>query len=609
MRQMIAGQAHSTRGVVGLVMVTAALGALASAAQALSSDAPPSMEISYQGTATISFPGTDEDPKTREEVMGVHCSASDECVVSGWTLDSRDSIPLVREGPGVFSARLDGPGLQNCDDALYEQRIDPLTVSITLDEQSMTLRATFEGSSAQDEFTQCERFPRDITFVGAYVSGGLTGIHEEALVSVTPSATTSVPGSAIPDASATEPVLERELPVSQRQVEARAAVERGDRSVVPASVQTPGEAFGGGLVVALQNLVLASLLVLLMVFPAQLFNSTYDENHARVEAAVGRLVRRRRPGLAGEPPDPPLPEDAPAGETQVGRADRGSPYDPVAHVTGGSVWSRQIAVFGAVAAAGAVLGGLLDPRFGANTTSLALVLGVFLSVVVGAAVGGIATRGFRRTRKRPADWFLRAVPSGLVIAALCVLLSRLVHFQPGYLYGLVGGVTFAVALERREEGQAEALVFLAGALLAVVAWFGSSALGHLADATDPGLATLTADAFLAALFIGGIEGMLLSLVPLRFLPGHRVAQWSWPAWCTLAVLISFLFVHVLLRPDSGYLGRSPTTSVVVTVALFVAFGLASVMFWAYFKWRTAPGDSGKPGGQEGQLAGAAVSPH
>ena len=113
---------------------------------------------------------------------------------------------------------------------------------------------------------------------------------------------------------------------------------------------------------------------------------------------------------------------------------------------------------------------------------------------------------------------------------------------------------------------------------------------------------LVADAFLAAIFIGGIEGALFSLVPLRFLPGHHIVQWSRIAWAVLAFATAFLFVDVLLRPRAGYLGRSSTASAVVTYGLFALFGAASIAFWAWFRANPdAPAVNvaalGEPGGR------------
>jgi hypothetical protein len=82
--------------------------------------------------------------------------------------------------------------------------------------------------------------------------------------------------------------------------------------------------------------------------------------------------------------------------------------------------------------------------------------------------------------------------------------------------------------------------------------------------------------------------MLFGLVPLRFLPGARIKSWSWIAWTALFVVVLYVFVHVLLMPESGYLGRSTAASVSLTVALFAAFAVISVAFWGYFRWRPTP---------------------
>jgi hypothetical protein len=87
--------------------------------------------------------------------------------------------------------------------------------------------------------------------------------------------------------------------------------------------------------------------------------------------------------------------------------------------------------------------------------------------------------------------------------------------------------------------------------------------------------------------------MLFSLIPLRFLPGHRVKAWGWVPWVVLTALTLYVFVHVLLVPSAGYLGRSTTATTTVTVALFAAFGVFSMAFWAWFRFR--PEQTGIPG--------------
>jgi hypothetical protein len=191
---------------------------------------------------------------------------------------------------------------------------------------------------------------------------------------------------------------------------------------------------------------------------------------------------------------------------------------------------------------------------------------------------------------------LRAAPLGLLIALACVVVSRATHFQPGYLYGLIGGWSFTVALEEREEGQGQFLTLGVVLFLALAAWFAFVPVAEAANHVHPSTGVLVADSILAAFFIGGIEGLLFGLTPLRFMPGHAVSRWSWAAWGVLAMAVSFVFVQVLLRPSDGYLGRSSSASVGVTVALFVAFGAASVAFWAWFRTHPdrATGDSPPP---------------
>ena len=213
-------------------------------------------------------------------------------------------------------------------------------------------------------------------------------------------------------------------------------------------------------------------------------------------------------------------------------------------------------------------------------------MALLVAVVVVAGTGWL----FRTARHRPHEWFLRAIPSALLVAVVCVLVSRLTHFSPGYLFGLLGGAVFVAALDKRTEGRAEAIALMAVLGLALVSWVGFAQVVSRANEPDPLFGVLVADALLGCLFIGGIEGLLFSLIPLRFLPGYRVRQWGWLPWAVLTVVTTYLFVHVLLVPESGYLGRSTAVSATVTVALFGAFGAASCLFWAWFRFRPDPAE-------------------
>ena len=382
-----------------------------------------------------------------------------------------------------------------------------------------------------------------------------------------PAGTSSGPagvGPASTDTSGTIPGFT--LPLDDEAVRSAAAVDAGRRSSVPGAVTVPSESVRTITDRLPQDLLLVAVLGLLMVFPAQIFNSTYEENHERIARFAGRFRRRRRS------------EEGAAPAAVPGRF-------------------RRVAVFVVSAGLGTVLGGLLDPGFGANRATAALLIGVFVALLVAVAIATLSGWTFRTARHRPHSWYLRAIPSGLVVAVACVLVSRLTDFAPGYLYGILGGAVFAGVLEKRTEGRAETVTLIAGLLVALGAWIAFEPVAHAANAAHPNLGVLVADSLLGCLFIGGIEGMLFSLIPLRFLPGHRVRQWGWVPWVLLTALTLYVFVHVLLMPSAGYLGRSTSASTNVTIALFGAFGVLSMVFWAWFRFR--PEKTGIPGPSAG----------
>ncbi len=393
------------------------------------------------------------------------------------------------------------------------------------------------------------------------------------------------PGTAQEKAAASGTMPAFELPQTERQQASAEAVAEGRRSSVPGALVTPAEAFRNIGDRLPEGLMLVALLGLLMIFPAQIFNSTYEENHERIDKQLVRLRLRRRvaPVIPAQPMPPDVP--GPAGPPTSGSPPRG----------------KRIAIFLGCAVAGTLLGGLLDPNFGANTASYALALGLFASMVLAVLVGAFTGRTFRSVTHSGHSWYLRAIPSALLVAVVCVVVSRLTHFEPGYLYGVLGGAVFAAALDRRSEGKAEVAVTATMLVLAVLAWVAFAPVAQAADGADPAFWLLSTDAFLGSLFIGGIEGLMFGLIPLRFLPGYRIRSWNWLAWGAMAAIVLFAFVHVLLLPEAGYLGRSTVASVRVTMALFLAFGLTSGLFWLWFRLR--PTSGGSRAGSAGRRGG------
>jgi hypothetical protein len=108
-----------------------------------------------------------------------------------------------------------------------------------------------------------------------------------------------------------------------------------------------------------------------------------------------------------------------------------------------------------------------------------------------------------------------------------------------------------------------------------------------AAAAEPGSSIwwIGVEICLGLIFLWGIEGLAVGMLPMRFLDGRKVMQWSKPAWAALFFLGVFATVHVLLKPGSGYVGSTSDTVRFSVMVLFALFGLGSVAFWAYFRFR------------------------
>jgi hypothetical protein len=323
---------------------------------------------------------------------------------------------------------------------------------------------------------------------------------------------------------------------------------RGDFAL---SIPRPGEVTLDPMVIA-QSALLALLIVFLMPFPAQLFNSTLEEH----EAEVRRWLRL---GSGG------------------------------AMAALGRFWASWVGV-SIFVAIGALLYCLLDPAFGSEGRSVAKFIGMLLGLVLVTAIAAAPT--LLRGRREGVSARLKAIPLSLVIGVLCVVTSRLVDFQPGYLYGVLIGLTFARELSIAEKGRETALA--AGTLLgvALVSWL---ALGMLPRAADADLALTIAQTTLSALLVAGLEAVTIGLLPLRFLPGESLYQWNRVLWGSLLGIGAFAFFHILINPTSGYLADTNRTPLLTTIGLLVGFGAVSVAFWGWFRFRssgTAPSGSG-----------------
>ena len=294
------------------------------------------------------------------------------------------------------------------------------------------------------------------------------------------------------------------------------------------------------------SLGVASLILLLVAFSSSLLNETIEENHAVIAGWLG-------------------------GGRLLGALSR----------VLGTLWTSPAGVVRFLFVS-ALIYGFLDPGFGLSWESLTLVLGIVLGLLVTTLFFELPPALFQR-RQNQQPGAIRVLPLSLVVALVCVLISRAVDFQPGYIYGLIAFYAFSRGTAPRAEGQAMAVTCVVIVGLAVFAWL-MLPIADAAFAATPFL-HLAVTTALVTVFVGGLAGLLFQLLPLRFLRGKRLWDWNGALWVVLFMIAAFVFVHVLIVPSADYLVETGTPVLFSALGLLIAYTLLSIGVWAYFRSR------------------------
>ncbi|MEA2621842.1 MAG: hypothetical protein QOH61_752 [Chloroflexota bacterium] len=345
--------------------------------------------------------------------------------------------------------------------------------------------------------------------------------------------------------------------------------------------------------ILIQSAAIAVAAIALIPFPAALFNGTLEAHYPevmgpliRLRAAFGRLTAPLAGLTAGARRPRRAPPGSAAGASAAATTD-GGPAEPLpSRTTGNPFWASAGGIVLFLLLSG-LLYGFLDPGFGPDVRSLTTFTGIVGGLV--AVLLAFAIPYQRALRARGVSIVPRALPGTLLVGVGCVLLSRIANFQPGYLYGLIVGFVFSRELAKAEEGRAIAVATGIGLLASLVAWLGLAAVRLQEPAIgDPPFTLAVWETVLATVVTAGLEAAVFGLMPVRFLPGEKVFAWNRAVWALLVGLGTFGFCHVLLNPRSGYLADTTAASLATVVGLLVFFGLGSVLFWAWFRYRDRP---------------------
>jgi hypothetical protein len=338
----------------------------------------------------------------------------------------------------------------------------------------------------------------------------------------------------------------------------------------PEHLASPGGRGGFDPTMVGTSFLLALLIAFLLPFPGTLFNKTVEANYSEIQGWFAWL-RGRWNGLLDR--------------LAIG------PFGAVRRGIGRALMGRfGVLVFLALTA---LIYGFLSPTFGLDANSLALFLGLLVGLALITAAFDLPLRIYhgRRSQKHDAG-VLRALWWTLLVALICVVVSRLAGFQPGYLYGLIVSIVFVTEISLRDEGIGTWLASLWLLVLSVVAWI---ALVFVRQTSLDPWVGLFVQTVLVTFVVAGIEALAIGLLPMRFLPGHPLYRWRKSMWFPLMVLAIFGYLLILVDPANGYLSDDSRTPAIVGIIFLVTFGAVSLGTWAYFRFRPSRGGaSGTP---------------
>jgi hypothetical protein len=306
------------------------------------------------------------------------------------------------------------------------------------------------------------------------------------------------------------------------------------------------------------NLILAIILLVALFFSSAVFNSTLEEHRVEVQAFAFRMFAPFR---------------------SFGRA------LPSLWVPGYGARTVE-RVIGPILIL--LLTGFIytfnSPGIGLNETTLAY----FLSLVIGLGImtyvyeGGEALLTTHRFRTPAA---VRLVPIAPVIAVAFVLLSRITGFEVPIMYGFVASATILVAAELEHRHSAFAVLVPAIVLLALslAAWALLIPFRHLSNSNEwwSHIPTETA----ALIFVGGIEGLLFAMIPMRFMDGSKVFRWYRLFWVPLFFIPAFIFSWAILNPEAQAFDSLLQGRVIFALSLVGAYLALALATWAYFAFR------------------------
>jgi photosystem II stability/assembly factor-like uncharacterized protein len=301
------------------------------------------------------------------------------------------------------------------------------------------------------------------------------------------------------------------------------------------------------------NLGLALFSVLFFGFTSSFFNAILEDYHDEMMSIFKRIIPHRFTDIFG----------------RVG---------PSLHRMATKGMGRLLLTWLAVLLVVSIIESFLDPEIGILSPDR---LGIIATLFVSATVVGALELGsdlYARRRWTPSmkaeskiQWI------GIVLAVVCVTLSRALDFKPGYLYGIVGAVYLIPKfMDTIKRGKRATLVLLTVFVGGIVFWISTVFLpGSLAE-LEPIFLTI---------FLISLQWVFFELFPLTVTDGGDLLSWRRGVWFAFFLIVFFCFYHFVLNPNASNVQALQQNGVQTLLILIVVFGLATFLLWLLFPFR------------------------
>jgi hypothetical protein len=292
------------------------------------------------------------------------------------------------------------------------------------------------------------------------------------------------------------------------------------------------------------------VLIIFAILPAHLLNSTIAEQYER--------FARRVPAL----------RTAPKWYTSLSAAIAKAP------ALGGVL----------LMAATGFLFAFADPKFGFNLHSLRLIIALSAALFVVFFVANWITAAIMR-RVWNVDVVVRLRPLGLILTVVGVIVSRILDFSPGFLVGVVLGLSIASTAAAEHAWKAVLIRASVVTTFGIGSWMVYSSIAEGVH-HDPTFLNEVVLEFFVAIATEGIVLLLVELLPLHMLEGERLYKKSKVLWGAVYTVVLVVFILAVVPWEGNWreLGQSfwPWFTAVAI------FGAVCVAIYLYFRFIAEP---------------------